>query len=127
MVGSSSRTTTFHPPMRLNTRALGLQSCQRRRDRGVLDHSGAIASSRTVDPSIGEFEDAPNRPHTRSGSMSQMGQKPHLREVRFWREADPTSVKCHNRTFWPVLSVQWATPQNMLSGHTRLSDIRSRS
>ena len=33
MVGASSRTTTFYPAMWLNTRALGLQSCQRRRDR----------------------------------------------------------------------------------------------
>jgi hypothetical protein len=35
---------------------------------------GAIASSRTGDPGIGEFEYAPNRPQTQSGSMSQMGQ-----------------------------------------------------
>jgi hypothetical protein len=63
MVGSSSRTTTsFHATMRLNTRALGLQSCQRRTLSGVLGNAGAIASSRTVDPSIGEFEVAPNRP-----------------------------------------------------------------
>ena len=36
MVGSSSRTTAFHEAMRLNTRALGLQSCQRKRYSRVL-------------------------------------------------------------------------------------------
>src|ERR1700676_5108929 len=34
-------------------------------------------------------------------AMSGVGQKPHLRKVRFWRKADiretPTSAKCHER------------------------------
>lgn len=71
MAGSFSRTTAFHPAMRLNTRAIMPAETSSR----VLGNAGAIASSRTGNPSIGEFEDAPNRPQTRSGSLSQMGQK----------------------------------------------------
>lgn len=54
MVGSSSRTTTaLHATMRLNTRALGLQSCQRReRYRECSATQVLLHPVITVDPSI---------------------------------------------------------------------------
>jgi hypothetical protein len=74
MVGSSSRTAAFHPATPAEYTSAGSAIMPAETLSRVLGNAGAIASSRTGDPSIGEFEDAPDRPQTRSGSTSQMGQ-----------------------------------------------------